>query len=77
MCLHRDAPAIIDDETELELRSRPKVFEEVPEWTKHVPKLETKVVIPREDERTPRVECWCEELVKLNVVAEKPALRFI
>ncbi|KAI9760320.1 MAG: hypothetical protein M4579_001724 [Chaenotheca gracillima] len=44
--LPRDAPPIMTNEEVEELKARTKAFESVPEWTKKVPALEERFIIP-------------------------------
>lgn len=44
--LPRNAPAIMTDEEIDEVQTRPKIYEEVPEWAMKVPPLEKRLVLP-------------------------------
>jgi hypothetical protein len=46
--LHRDAPAIINDDHIEEIWAHKKVYEKCPEWTFRVPPLEDALIIPHE-----------------------------
>lgn len=75
--LHRDAPPIMDNEMLAEMERRSKLFEEVPEWVKRVPKLEEKLVIQNGEGSEPGERYLCLELGRMGIVAEAPNVLFV
>lgn len=80
--LPRNAPAIISPEQAEEFRNRPessKVYETVPEWTKHVPPLPKTLVVPSHDDIVleglddPRA---AREFKRMNILMWGPHLHF-
>lgn len=74
----RDCAAIItSDEMEDELRSRPKVLEEEPSWTKHVPALEQALIIPDEHGDKPVEDDRSEPFMRENIIARVLHVLFV
>ena len=77
--LPRDAPAIVEDFSELE--ARPKIFEEPPEWALHKQRkvLGAKVFIPNAEGRIleENDECVCGEFKDVGVIVEMPHIHFV
>ena len=76
--LPRDAPTYIEDFDEL--RSRPKIFEKLPEWVTRVPPAPVEVRLPNDEgeflgsREDPRA---CPMLLQMGVLAEQQGLHFI
>lgn len=76
--LPRGSPAIIaGNEAERELRSRPMVLEEEPEWALRVPPLSEKLVIPRRQGGEPEEEYVSERFMTKNIMVEEPHVLFV
>ncbi len=75
--LPRDAPAIVLDFSEL--KARPKVFEETPDWAKRVKPLDERFYIPNEDGKVLKEndEDVSEEFKAMNIVVKMPHIHFI
>ena len=77
--LPHDAPAIIEDFSELQ--ARPKVFEEPPEWAKRArtKPLGARVFIPNAEGRMldEDDECVCGEFKDVDVIVEMPHIHFV
>ena len=76
--LPRDTPSYIEDFDEL--RSRPKIFEKLPEWVAQVPPAPVEVRLPNDEgqflgsKEDPRA---CPMLLQMGLLAEKQGLHFI
>ncbi|KAI1129183.1 hypothetical protein F5Y10DRAFT_158728 [Nemania abortiva] len=76
--LPRGSPAIIaGDEVERELRARPVVLEEEPEWVFKVPALAETLVIPRRGGEEPEEEYISERFRSKNILVEEPHVLFV
>ncbi|GAW23792.1 hypothetical protein ANO14919_133690 [Xylariales sp. No.14919] len=76
--LPRGSPAIIaGDEAERELRARPIVLEEEPEWASKVPSLPEKLTIPRRQGEEPEEEYISERFMSKNIIVEEPHVLFV
>ncbi|KAJ9635079.1 hypothetical protein H2199_008565 [Coniosporium tulheliwenetii] len=73
--LHRDAPAIFTNEDD-ELKSRPRILEEVPSWTAKVPALREMLVIPSIEGHEARIEQASPEFLEKNLVIFPPHVLF-
>ncbi|KAF9267943.1 hypothetical protein L218DRAFT_955113 [Marasmius fiardii PR-910] len=73
----RDAPAIIEDFSELAART--KVYEEPPEWAKQVQALPEKVFIPNLEGKTldEDHEDASEEFKTMNIIIQMPHIHFM
>ncbi|KAF8542766.1 hypothetical protein BDD12DRAFT_728035, partial [Trichophaea hybrida] len=73
----RDTPKFNKDFKEL--KSRPKIFEELPLWVDDVPPLERDLMLPGQTGRyfTRDIKYVCCPALKYNVVVQDPALRFV
>jgi hypothetical protein len=78
--LHRDTPAIINDDQLEELWARPRVYEQCPEWIARVPPLDKTLIIPHEggatltgfdDKRTSK------QLKEKNILHWQPHIHFM
>jgi hypothetical protein len=76
--LPRDAPPIVSDwET---LAAQPRILEEVPQWAKEVPALETRLDIPDEKDvflDGPGDPKACKEFLAKNILIEEPHIYFV
>ncbi|KAI0110319.1 hypothetical protein GGR51DRAFT_547591 [Nemania sp. FL0031] len=76
--LPRGSPAIIaGDEMERELRARPVVLEEEPEWASKVPSLAKTLVIPRLGGEAPEEGYISERFRSKNILVEEPHVLFV
>lgn len=79
--LPRDSPCIITSvEMEEELKSRKIVREVMPEWTKHVPRLEETLVIPppgKADGEAPDEDDRSPLFVEMNIIVQEPHALFV
>lgn len=75
--LPRGSPAIISDEVEDELKSRPIILETLPAWAAKVPKLEQSLVIPNVDGTTPTAEARSPEFLERNIIVKQPHVMFV
>ncbi|KAF2965018.1 hypothetical protein GQX73_g8557 [Xylaria multiplex] len=76
--LPRGSPAIIaGDEVERELRARPIVLEEEPEWVLKVPSLAETLVIPRRQGEDPEEKYISERFRSKNIIVEEPHVLFV
>jgi hypothetical protein len=75
--LPRDAPAIIEDFTEV--AARPKVYEQPPEWAMRVQPLKETLFVPDEMGRVMDVrdEEVGVEFRKMNIIIREPHIHFI
>ena len=75
--LPRDAPAIILDFEELQ--ARPKVYEEVPDWTKQCKALAETVYLPNAEGVIPESEDEniSEEFKRMNIIVQMPHIHFV
>ncbi|KAJ8130564.1 hypothetical protein O1611_g3066 [Lasiodiplodia mahajangana] len=76
--LPRGSPAIIaGDEIERELRARPIVLEQEPEWASKVPSLTQTLVIPKRGGEDPREKYISERFRSKNILVEEPHVLFV
>lgn len=76
--LPRGSPAIIaGPEAELELRKKPHVLEDVPRWTRAVPRLQSELIIPDHFGRRPSEPAQSKHFLAMNIVAEEPHIYFV
>ncbi|KAK6824803.1 hypothetical protein PG995_015594 [Apiospora arundinis] len=76
--LPRDSPMIIaGDEVERELRERPVVLEEIPDWVTRVPPLSERLVIPNEDGEEPLEQHRSQWFLAKNIMVEEPHVLFV
>jgi hypothetical protein len=75
--LHRDAPTVITQEIEAEMAARPKIMEEVPEWTASIPALTETLIIPPRDGGKVEEQCQSPEFRKMNIICNGPDVFFV
>jgi hypothetical protein len=76
--LPRDAPPIVSDWDAL--AAQPRIREEVPQWAKEVPKLDTRLDIPDENDVLldgPDDPEACKEFLAKNILIEEPHIYFV
>lgn len=76
--LPRDAPPIVSDWDAL--AAQPRIREEVPQWAKEVPKLDTRLEIPDENDVVldgPDDPKACKEFLAKNILIEEPHIYFV
>jgi hypothetical protein len=77
MGLQRDSPAIITEEMEAEMKSRPKSLEEVPAWTLTVRPLKKTLTIPPSDGLVVEERYQSPEFRMMNVICTQPDVFFV
>jgi len=75
--LPRGSPPILLDEDPDALRLKSVIFEEVPQLTSRVSKLEKKLVIPEPDGSDPDEEILSSEFLRMNIKAAQPHVLFV
>lgn len=76
--LPRGSPAIIaGPKAEAELRARPRVLEQTPEWSRTVAPLSSQLIIPDKEGKVPPKQVWSPHFLEMNIIVEDPHTLFV